>query len=327
MKKLKKGMVFDNMNELFRYLDQPIVKGNSRKKNIKYIQSLCEYRKIDGNKIFIEKVYNKQRETKEQRGKHSSKYNQKMAILLYHILRLPQTDRITQTKIQLIQKCFPDSLHGIPHLYQSEEISKEDTWGKEIIYGITMRKLEDMIKAGLNLLKKEKYISFEKVYMVRYKDEHTGEVVVEECTPRQQEMIQMVKEEILVLEGYASEQVLQLKPFNTIRKFYEKLNDCLDRRYQFRCYRAYQIDPLQNLKPYLEFDPAIQIELLSLLKEMILDAIEKEKEKLERKINEYADQLDSDETSSIAAQMILAEKTLTRWMNEDFTKWIELYIK
>lgn len=188
-----------------------------------------------------------------------------------------------------------------------------------------MRKLEDMIKAGLNLLQKEKYITFEKVYMIHYQDEYTKDIVIEECTPKQQEIIESVKEEILTSEGYKSEQEIHLKSPSIIRIFYEKMNNRLEERYQFRCYRAYQIDSLQN-KPYFEFNPVIQEELIVFLQEMILDAIENEKEKLERKINTYTDQLDDNDTTSIAAQMVLAQKTLTKWINENFKEMIDIYV-
>lgn len=126
MKKLKKGMTFENMKVLLQYLDLPIDKGNTRKKNLKYIDSICEYEK-NGHKIFITKVYNKPKEIKEKRGSHFAKYNQQMAILLYHALKLYsyQDKPIVKTKIELIQLCFPRSFREILDIYKSNSSQKK----------------------------------------------------------------------------------------------------------------------------------------------------------------------------------------------------------
>ena len=67
--KLENGQVFKNYKELCAFMGWKITAGDAKKRQLKQLNSLCEYHK-DGNRIIVDEVFETPREIEDGRGKN-----------------------------------------------------------------------------------------------------------------------------------------------------------------------------------------------------------------------------------------------------------------
>ncbi|HHD2592839.1 TPA: hypothetical protein ACOTFJ_001883 [Clostridium perfringens] len=280
MSNLREGQVFKNYKELCVFLGWEITNGNSKKKQMDTLSTMCKWHK-EGNKIVVDGVYEKQLIKEDGRknnfgtGKKSIYYKD-FEIIMLKLFELNHTNYLDFTITQLMQMVGMVNKDYVKYKYSkgdlldkllTEEAIKITNDEVNTFYEVHQKLLSEGAKTCLKKLKQAYLVDLKEIRMLRM-----FKLVVSDedgTTKRQYYDREATKEEIeLIL--VEKRKLLEKMGCNDIQQIYQ-------RRLQVGFYR--ELRAILEEKYHISFDYTSYRAILN------KEAISKEIEKLQKEVD------------------------------------------
>ena len=92
---------YKNYKELCKAMEWEEKAGNSRVKQLKELESLCEYHK-EGNKFIIDEIYDKPKEIRDRRKERCSELSERIQFSILYLLSHTENNNLIISKADLL---------------------------------------------------------------------------------------------------------------------------------------------------------------------------------------------------------------------------------
>ncbi|WP_415331721.1 GIY-YIG nuclease family protein [Clostridium perfringens] len=177
MSNLKEGQVFKNYKELCGFLGWEITNGNSKKKQMDTLSTMCEWHK-EGNKIIIDEVYEKQLIKPNKKRMFSDEFYGEFNTSGVYML----TDKFDKKYIgssKNVYERFMDhrkKSEGSTSKYLDKDSIQIEIMGmtrgiedREFLYELEKIAIEEFVKAGVDLVNRITRVKKERVTKEKFK--------------------------------------------------------------------------------------------------------------------------------------------------------------
>lgn len=169
--KLCEGMIIKNYKELCSVLSIRVCSGNSKKSQLKELETYCNYTK-EGNKFIINKIYDKQRQKEDNRilGNGSKYSNDIQDLLIYLLYNINNSEgEICWSCNTLLHSLSMINSNYIEGRRDMDKLSNKVNIDKEYVYDFynnTHKSLKSKLESALRTLSKRALVISEKVLMI-----------------------------------------------------------------------------------------------------------------------------------------------------------------
>ncbi|MDK0845355.1 hypothetical protein DDA98_10720 [Clostridium perfringens] len=260
MLNLREGQIFKNYKELCAFMGCEITNGNSKKKQMDTLSTMCAWHK-EGNKIIVDEVYEKQLVKKDGRknnfgtGKKSIYYKD-FEIIMLKLFELSSTNYLDFTITQLMQMVGMVNKDYVKYKYSkgdlldkllTEEAIKITNDEVNTFYEVHQKLLSEGAKTCLKKLKQAYLVDLKEIRMLRMFElvsDEEGSIKRQyydrEATKEELELILVEKRKLL--EKIGCNDIQQIYQRRLQVEFYRELRAILEEKYQisfdYTSYRA-----------------------------------------------------------------------------------------